>query len=72
METKNHILEAENEVIKLEGKIRGFKQGFLDGFKDGFEDGIKQGKIKKEEEFIRNMLAEDCSIEFISKISNRH
>ena len=58
METKDSVLENESEEFKC--------------FKKGFKEGFKEGVLKKETEFIRNMLAEGCSIELISKISNRH
>lgn len=55
LKMKNPILEAERE----------------EGRKEGIEEGRIEGAIKKEKEFIKNMLAEGCSLEFVSRISGR-
>ena len=71
METKNHISEEERYEIKFEGNLEGIREGVMQGFPKGYKNGIQQAEIKKEAEFIRNMLAKGCSLEFISKISGK-
>ena len=75
-------LEREDN-IKERATKKGFKKGYKDGIKKGIEDGIEQGVqqgIKKgieqgiEQktiETIKSMLQENCSLELISKITNK-
>ena len=64
---------VEDEIVK--NKIRELlkmKNPILEAEREeGREEGRIEGAIKKEKEFIKNMLAEGCSLEFISRISGR-
>ena len=61
------LLEAYDKewALKDEGKREGYDDGYDFGVTDGISLGIEQAKI----EMVRNMLKENASIDFISKVS---
>ena len=70
--SKNEILlEAYDKEwdLKDEDKREGYDSGYDSGVTDGISLGIEQGIEQKQLEMVRNMLQENASIDFISKVS---
>lgn len=70
---KNPILEAERNEGRIEGFIEGIEESRIKNRMEGRIEGREEGRIEGREEcraeLIRNMLAEGCSLEFVSRIS---
>ena len=65
------LLEAYDKewALKDLGRREGYDEGYDSGVTDGINLGIEQGKEQRNIEMVRNMINENASIDFISKVS---